>query len=139
MTHAYHTFDARLNFKNISPLTFSTITWIYKFKFVYIWNEEVLRIKKHISYFWMGIWQTISVLIYGTQSITQSITWFRFNVWKNLLHGKLLEKKFTSVTKKRKQLAGIWRLKFPNLKSSIILWECYKIETNGNVLMPTEH
>ena len=32
---------------------------------------------------------------------------------KKLLDGKLLEEKFRSVTKKLKQLAGIWRLKFP--------------------------
>ena len=31
---------------------------------------------------------------------------------KKLLHGKLLEQKFTSVTKKLKELAGIRRLKF---------------------------
>ena len=85
LTHGYDTIDVLLNFKNISPLTSSTITMtgLKKWKYVNLnisGAKQVLRIKKHNSYFWKGIWHTINVLILRRQSITQPTTLFRFNV-----------------------------------------------------------
>ena len=54
LTHAYDTTDVGLNFKNISPLTSSTITWIYKFKFEYIRNEACFANKKTYFIFLNG-------------------------------------------------------------------------------------
>ena len=109
MTHAYDTIDVRLNFKNISPLTSSTITWIYKFKFKfeYIRNEAGFANKKAYFIFLNGYLTDYQSFDIGNAIYNATYNVVQIQRLKKLLHGNLLEEKFTSVTKKLKELVGI--------------------------------
>ena len=82
------------------------------YKFEYIWNEASLPnknayfifLKGHLTDYCFDIGNGIYNATYKVVQIQRL---------KKLLHGKLLEEKFTCVTKKLKELAGIRRLKFP--------------------------
>ena len=76
------------------------------YKFEYIWNESSLANKN--AYFIFLKWHLTDYCFdIGNAFYNATYNVVQIQRLKKLLHGKLLEGKFTSVTKKLKELAGI--------------------------------